>query len=226
VEAGPSLAPLKLLYPNSPQFIIPRYVLAELQRLPIARPFPPNLQHCRYGAPSASGLAAHNSKLAKQAPLDPTAHLLMEAANQLSQLVKEQVQRHALRAARRQRAGLPPNVAVGGGDSNDDDTSEDDHAAEGQVDAMLMAAGQQAQQPRGRRGGGCATDTAATSAASGSIASACGSGNAPSSVCLPHNHEAVAQVRLRLQRQYAANLPGQILLGERRIKLPLPDTVH
>lgn len=199
-------------------------MLAELQRLPIARPFPPNLKH-RHGAPSAGGLAAHNSKLAQRSPLDPTAHLLMEAANQLSQLVREKLQRQALRAARH-------SGGVGeegdGGATPGEDSSEDEHAQEGPVDAMLTAAGLHSQQQQhGRLGGGCPADSAAAaSAASGSIASACGSGNAPSSVNLPHNHEGLAEVRLRLQRQYASGLPGQLLAGERRAKLPLPDTVH
>lgn len=112
--------------------MLPRSILSELQRLPRARAFPPmsGMKRDRDVATAAAAdvrtvyqLSSHAMfTKPKQRPLDPTGRLLMEAANQLDNLVKAQLQRRMLRRAIRGRG------VASASDSDSEDEAEPEAA--------------------------------------------------------------------------------------------------
>ena len=185
--------------PPPPQSYVPIQVLAELQRLPAARVFPPgHLKRCRGGARRAAA-APHGAqhKASAHAALDPTGYLLLEAASHLSDLIREQQERRLLRHA-------------DGGASSGESSDEDEPCVHPR--RLLLAEAE----PSGRSGSvGAAASASVASASAGNRGG--GSGSLPDS-----GHSSLGVKRVRMQRAYAIDLAGQCRLGQERLPLPAP----
>ena len=194
-------------HPSSPalQDGLPRIILAELQRLPSARSFPPILGSKRDRG-GADGGAVHGTaadvlrSLLDRRPTqppskDPTASLLSQAASQLSSLVKQQMHRRMLLAAKSLRRGASEGDSEAGGSAEGDDEAAD--------------------APRNL----CGSFGAANSAAQSPTA-------APYSLRESLDGPSTASgKRACLQRQYAIDLSGRCLLGSgKRVPLPQPQS--
>jgi hypothetical protein len=164
-------------------------------------------------------LALASSKLVKRAVNDPTANLLLEAANQLRELVREQVMRQTLRLQRR-HSGTRRQLASGDSDDSTGDSS--DGEAEAEPTQARSAQRSPAKRPLAPDGGADADQPSSNpSQYSVSVASALNSGAAASSGPLDSGQSSQNK-RLCLQRQYAINLSGQCLLGGELLPLPPP----
>ena len=182
-----------------------RITMAELQRLPSARSFPPVLgsKRDRGGADGAVHFTATAADVLRnlldrrptQAPAkDPTASLLSQAASQLSSLVKQQMHRRMLLAAKNLQHGASEGDSEAGG------------SAEGEEEA--------GDAPRNLCGSFGAADSAAQLPTA-----------APYSLRESLDSLAAARgKRACLQRQYAIDLSGRCLLGSgKRVPLPQPQ---
>lgn len=126
-------------------------------------------------------LSAHPLFKPKQQQLDPTGMLLMEAANQLSNLVKAQLQRRMLRRASRGR---------GVASASDSDSEEEGEAEAAGSPGSLHAA---------------ASDAAASV---GGLSSTSGAPSAAASLPESAPISLSRCKRLCLERQYASEQPG------------------
>ncbi len=146
--------------------MLPRSILSELQRLPRARAFPPmsGMKRERDVATAAAAdvrtvyqLSSHAMfTKPKQRPLDPTGRLLMEAANQLDNLVKAQLQRCMLRRAIRGRG------VASASDSDSEDEAEAEAEAAGSPGSLHAAASDAAASVGGLSSTGGAPSVAAS----------------------------------------------------------------
>lgn len=144
-------------------------------------------------ARSVYQLSAHAVTKPKQQPADPTGMLLMEAANQLSHLVKAQLQRRMLRRASRGRG------VASASDSDSEDEAQE--AAVGSPGSLHAAASDAAASVGGLSSAGGAPSVAASQPESAPISlSRC--------------------KRLCLERQYASE--GASPRGAPQCLLPAP----
>ncbi|KAL4428309.1 hypothetical protein ABPG75_002398 [Micractinium tetrahymenae] len=207
-SAGPSERPA------GSEPAVPRNILSELQQLPRARAFPPLLGMKRARDPAATAgadagaayqLSAHAALFAAkpkqlQQPLDPTGLLLMEAANQLNNLVKVQLQRRMLRLASRGRG-------VASASDSESECEDEEAAAVGSPGSLHAAASDAAASVGGLSSTGGAPSVAASLPESAPISlSRC--------------------KRLCLERQYAIDLSGHCIMDGVRVPLPPPDALE
>lgn len=181
--------------------------LKELQRLPRARVLPPFLgfKRERSSGALASGAAAAASSRKPQA-LDPTGLLLVEAANQLKQLVEEaNLRRHFLLAHRPGGAW-----AADSGTSSEADDDCGPVCCDSAAAASSCAAGG-LPDPLASCDSFGAADSVERLSLGTSLggSSSSGGGRAPLK-------------RSRLERQYAIDLDGNCRLVGQRLPLPLP----
>ena len=180
--------------------------IADLQRLPTARAFPPG-----FPAKRSRGGAAHFQLAGgKGAPaaLVPTACLLQLAAHQLTQHVK---QRRVLRAAR--RAGHLPGAHAPASCSSSSGGSSDSEAEDGSVRGPRHLLQQDPRQlcSGGLQAWGSSHDASTSLAASSSL---------PDS-----GDTSLGLKRVCLERQSAIDLAGVCLMGTERLPLPEPAEV-
>lgn len=186
---------------------LPRTLLSELLELPAARSFPlmagikrgrePAAAATRWLADAAAGLTLKSSP-----PLDATGLLLVEAATQLSWLVKQQLQRRTLRAVR--------SSCDAGSDSD-----SDGGATAGKSAGGCGSGSQGAGSPRGIHAA-CTGSTSVATISAGASAGASGPCSAP--ISLPRCK------RICLERQYAIDLTGHCLMAGQRVLLPSADS--
>lgn len=217
---------------------LPRAVLAELQRLPTARCLPPFLRFKRQDpepapapadAPAAPLAAAPAPAAPPQRPtwsskpvvLDPTALLLMEAAAQLQELVRQQEQ---LRQLRREHC-CP--------EDSDSECGSDCEAPCGPDPGSYPGMGTScdtASMPRSLDTVGSVSVATVSASASGSCPASLasvGGASLPLSRSLRAARAGiggpVAEKRCRLERQYAIDLDGYCRIIGQRLPLPMPQ---